>query len=535
MDTVKECWSRPITENPMWVFHQKMRRLSSTLSSWSRNNFRDIYAKVKEYEEKIRIIEEDLINHSTEDKRSQLHELNANYIRFLKLEESILKQKAQLHWFKEGYANTKYFHALIRGKRRKLFIHRVQDKDGDWIQGDEEIAEAACNHFQQMFTGEDKYINEEVINCIPRLVTHDQNELLQTMPTMEELQQVVFSMSPHSAAGPDSMNGKFFQACWSIIKDDLLTVVQSFFSGQIMPKYFSHACLVLLPKTSNPSKLSEFRPINLSNFTNKIISKLLYLRLAPILPNLISLNQTGFVKGRSISENIMLAQEIIHQIKKPVVEGNVVIKLDMAKAYDRVSWSYICIVMKRMGFGEIFIDMVWRIMSNNWYSIIVNGSRYGFFHSTRGLKHGYPLSPALFILGAEVLSRLLNGLHQSPDYHDFYTEKIGPQINHLSFADDVIIFTSGRSRSLSMIMKVLSTYEGVSGQLINKSKSHFLVPSYAFRSTYDKIKRITGFIQKRDPITYLGCPLYIGRQRIIYFLDMVSKVMARISGSNLRS
>lgn len=72
----------------------------------------------------------------------------------------------------------------------------------------------------------------------------------------------------------------------------------------------------------------------------------------------------------------MLAQKIIHHIKKPVIGSNVIIKLDMAKAYDMVSWSYTCIIMRNMGFGEMFIDMVWRILSNNWYSIIVYGARY---------------------------------------------------------------------------------------------------------------------------------------------------------------
>lgn len=169
-------------------------------------------------------------------------------------------------------------------------------------------------------------------------------------------------------------------------------------------------------------------------------------------------------------------------------------------------------------------------MSNNWYSIIVNGSRHDFLHSTRGLKQGDPLSPTLFIIGAEVLSRLLNGLHQSPSYHGFYMEKSGPQINNLSFADDIIIFTSGRSRSLQMMMKVLSTYEGVSGQLINKSKSYFIIPSNAFKRTVNRVKQNTDFVQKNDLFTYLGCLLYIRRQRIIYFFDMVSKVVGRISG-----
>lgn len=71
-------------------------------------------------------------------------------------------------------------------------------------------------------------------------------------------------------------------------------------------------------------------------------------------------NQAGFIKGRSISENILLAQELINDIKKPNRGGNVVIKLDMAKAYNRVSWTYLCMVLRKMGFCEIWIDLIFR-------------------------------------------------------------------------------------------------------------------------------------------------------------------------------
>lgn len=86
----------------------------------------------------------------------------------------------------------------------------------------------------------------------------------------------------------------------------------------------------------------------------------------------------------------MLSQEIIHHIKKPNVDNNVVIKLDITKAYDRVSWSFTYLVLRKSGFDELLIDMVWIIMANNWYSVIISGSRLGFFHSTRGLKQGDP-------------------------------------------------------------------------------------------------------------------------------------------------
>ncbi|KAG5580314.1 hypothetical protein H5410_050941 [Solanum commersonii] len=262
LTTVTDCWSRHIDGNPMWVFHQKLKRVASTLSTWSKTQFGDVYATVRDYEDRVKSAEESLIHDNTEENRTALHEIDAEYIKFMKYEDSILRQKSQLQWFREGDGNTKYFHALIRGRRRKLFIHKILNDKDEWIQGDEHIAEAACMHFQNIFTGEDKHIDEVPMNCIPRIVTQEQNDSLKAIPTIEELKEVVFSMNPNSAAGPDGMNGCFFQKCWSIIKHDLLAVIQAFFNGQMMPKYFSHACLVLLPKVKNPNKLSEYRPIS---------------------------------------------------------------------------------------------------------------------------------------------------------------------------------------------------------------------------------------------------------------------------------
>ncbi|XP_055806976.1 uncharacterized protein LOC129875754 [Solanum dulcamara] len=408
------------------------------------SEFGDIFSKVKEYEDLVKSAEDNRIAYNNDENRTKLHALNAEYIKFLKLEENILKKKTQLYWFKDEDANTKYFHALIRGRRRRLFIHKFINEEGDWIQGNESIARAAYDHFQKIFTTEVSPIPENILNYIPRMVTDVQNDSLQAMPSLKELKHGVFSMNTNSASGPDGMNGKIFQAFWEIIAVDLLAV-------------------------------------------------------------------SGFVKGRSISENIILAQDIIHDIKKPTIGENVIIKLDMVKAYDRVSWSYTFLVLRKMGFGETIIDMIWRIMANNWYSVIINGSRPGFFLLTRGLKQGDPLAHALFILGAEVLSQMLNSLHNYHFYHGFYMKERGPQIDHLSFGDDIIIFSSGRKKILQIIMKTLTIYEQTLGQLINKNKSHFMMISNAIQDNLNTIKLVIGFTQKHSPMTYLGCPLYIGR------------------------
>lgn len=118
-------------------------------------------------------------------------------------------------------------------------------------------------------------------------------------------------------------------------------------------------------------------------------------------------------------ENILLTYEIIIDIRLRGKLSNVVIKLDMAKAYDKVSWLFLTKVLRHMGFGEVFIDMVFRLVSNNWYSVLLNGQANGFFKSSRGVKQGDPLSPTLFILAAEVLGRALDALFDNPNFIGF--------------------------------------------------------------------------------------------------------------------
>nr|XP_016490751.1 PREDICTED: uncharacterized protein LOC107810475 [Nicotiana tabacum] len=322
---VHEVWNEEVRGNPMWIFHQNLKAISNALSKWLRQENGDFFQKVKKYKEKVKHAEMTWAQTNDVDGRINFQE-----------------------WFKDGDADSRYFNRLMRGRRRKLFIHKIKDLEGEWVQGDEAIVEAACDYYQDLFIETCGIIREVLLSYIPSFITDEENDLLTRDPTIEELNEVIFSMNPTSTAGPDCMNGK----------------------------------------------------------------------------------------------------EIVQGIKKPNKGTNVVIKLDMAKAYDRVSWSFTCIMLRRMGFNERIIDMIWKTMSNNWYSVIINGTRCDFFHSTRGLKQGDLLAPSLFIIGAELLFRMLNKLTHDKFFNGFYMEKRGPQVKHLSFADDIIIFTSGGRASL---------------------------------------------------------------------------------------
>lgn len=162
----------------------------------------------------------------------------------------------------------------------------------------------------------------------------------------------------------DGFSSYFYQQCWNIIADDLHAAVMDFFQGTNLPHGITSTTLVLLPKKSNASTWSDFRPINLCNVLNKIITKLLANRLAKLLLSIITENQSGFVGGRLISDNILLAQELIGRIHQKARGGNIAIKLDMMKAYDRLDWNFLYTVFQHFGFHAQWIDMIQQCISN---------------------------------------------------------------------------------------------------------------------------------------------------------------------------
>lgn len=221
----------------MWNFHKKINESLTVQEICPKKEFGDIFLKVKEFEEKVRDAEENMIQKTNDTNTQTLNEINPKFIRYLKLMDAIMKIKSQLQWFKEGDTNFKFFHSLIRGRGRIMFIHKIQE-NREWIQGDENIGKASSEYLQQMFTWDEKIINDVSLECIPLIVNYEKTLRLTSQPTMTEL-QVVFSMNPHSAEGPDDRKEYFFHKCWHIINQDLIGVVLAYFSGQDIPMNFS--------------------------------------------------------------------------------------------------------------------------------------------------------------------------------------------------------------------------------------------------------------------------------------------------------
>ncbi|WMV39129.1 hypothetical protein MTR67_032514 [Solanum verrucosum] len=514
--------------NALQVLHKKLKATIKALSAWSRIAYGDFHEEPKKLENTIKDLEENSINNNTPENRINISKAKVEFTRFLKIQEKVLSQKARIKWLEDGDTNSAFFHRVIKDKRKKHSIHKIKDQEGNWVEGTTQVVDVAVNFFTNLFKAEPTEEDSNIFNLVERVVTIEDNNNLNSLSTLQEIKNTIFSIDPDSAPGPDELNGKFYQSTWQIIAADLHAAIISFFQGAILS--FSHTCIVMLPKVNSPQDFSEIRPISLCNTSCKIIAKLINKRVSKILHNIISPNQSGFVKGRAITENILLAQEIVNDIGKSNFWGNVVIKLDMSKAYDRVSWSFLCFILRRFGFAKSWIDLSNMFISYNWYFVLVNGSRQGFFKSGRGLRQGDPLFPSLFVLSTELLFKMLNSLYRVSAFRGFPMHPYGPQINHLFFVDDTIVFSSGRKATLQAILKTLESYERVSGQSINKNKCSYTM---AHTTPLISIKRVGKNFRMRYEhlsIKYLGCPIYDGRKLFEIFTDLICKITNRIKG-----
>lgn len=196
-------------------------------------------------------------------------------------------------------------------------------------------------------------------------------------------------------------------------------------------------------------------PTSLSKFINKVFSRVIHERVIGILPNLISDHQ-ACIKGRNIVENILLTEEIITSIRLRIKAGpNIVIKLNVKMAYDRLSQIFLTKVMRNIHFSERIISLIFGIISNNWFSVLFNEQPYDFFKSARGVKQADPLSFTLFILAAEAFSRGMEALQKNQYFKGFGMPKWSPKIVHLAYADGNLIFLSSDAISLQLVMEML--------------------------------------------------------------------------------
>uniref|UniRef100_A0A803NWR9 Reverse transcriptase n=1 Tax=Cannabis sativa TaxID=3483 RepID=A0A803NWR9_CANSA len=424
------------------------------LQRWKKEVFGNCDKNIQRIEARIGWIQQQDFSQHLIFEEERLHMmLQEEYRR----QESMWRQKSREVWLKLGDRNSKFFHSSTMIRRRRNYIWALQDSHGTYWEDKSRISGIINDYFKNLFTSDLPEIPESLDGLFEESINLETNLQFSFIPSMEEVRRTVFMLHHLKSPGPDGYSGCFFRQYWDVVGDSVYSAIKEFFCSGELNHNLNYTYICLIPKIDNPVKVEQFRPISLCNFIYKIIAKILANRLSPLMENLITPLQSGFIPGRWIVESSILTQELVHKIRKKKGKGGLMaIKLDMHKAYDRMEWSFLHRVLRANDFNEKSCKLLMSCVSTMSYSVLINGSPSKKFTLQRGLRQGDPLSPFLFLLCQEVMSRLILKAEQRGEIHGIQIARSAPSISHLMFADDTILFMRANEREAMNIMKILS-------------------------------------------------------------------------------
>ena len=204
-----------------------------------------------------------------------------------------------------------------------------------------------------------------------------------------------------TSPGSDGLSIEFYQFFWADIKDLLVNSLNEGFEHNEMSNTQRQAIIRLLHKKGDKTNLENWRPISLLNYDYKIAASALVKRLQGVISDLISHDQVGYIKGRSLAENIRLIEDVFYYVQNYSSKG-IALLSDFKKAFDCLSWDFLNECLRIFGFKNGFCQWVSTLYSNISSSVNVNGWLTEKINITRGVRQGCPLSALLFILAAEV-------------------------------------------------------------------------------------------------------------------------------------
>lgn len=293
----------------------KLLSVSGFMAKWGKNFSHKFRDKVKRQKavlnSLVNCVDEGSVRKYWEE-RKKLNDLMLH-------EEIYWKQRAKTFWLVDGDSNTKFFHALASKRKKINHISSFKLDDGSMVMNHEEMCDIAKQYYEKVFA-EDSRSGVDNTLRVEGVIDSNQNNALTVDLTLEEFTVVINQIHPDKAAGPDGLNSAFFQHFWSMLGKEVFSCCKQWLDEVLFPEALFETTIVLILKKENAESMSDYRPIALCNVLYKILAKVLANRLKKIIQGLISENQSAFVPGRSITDNVLIAYEILHHMKRKCSE-----------------------------------------------------------------------------------------------------------------------------------------------------------------------------------------------------------------------
>ncbi|XP_010418986.1 PREDICTED: uncharacterized protein LOC104704630 [Camelina sativa] len=435
---VTSAWTSQDTRvSAMFSLCQRMKAVKVACKALNRRSFSNIQARTAEAQEALTNVQSSILTAPTPSLFEEERVCRGRWLTLAAAEETFLREKSRVRWCLEGDSNTRFFHNSVKAHQLRNQIRSLISET------DERVTDKGLLWYM-------------IVDCYQQL--HEEHSI-----------------------GPT-----------------VIEAVREFFITGKLLKQINTTILALLPKTVAAKRLTEFRLISCCNTIYKVISRLLAKHLKIITSQAVQRNQVAFIPGRLLSENVLLASELIADFNKdgPTTRG--CLQIDLSKAFDNVDWDFLTNILTAL---ELL--------------------------TMKGLRQGDSISAPLFTLVMDILSKQLDESVTRGTFQP-HPKCQQPLITHLSFADDILVFFDGGENSLVEILRILTQFKASSGLGVNLTKSCLYLDGNN-RGSISQMAARHNLTYGSLPMRYLGVPLTPHKLKPTDYQPLIDKVQSRIS------
>ena len=475
---IKNVINNAVIDNPnteprlLWdTIKLKCRGASIQYSSKKK---REKHNKIKELEKTVNDLQERLISNDGHVTQEQLNQAKTDLDKEV---DEITRGnivRCRVRWHEQGERSSRYFLNLEKRNHNNKAITKLKLTNGKTVSDVKAILEEQeAFYCSKLYTSKDisRALSQDecFFNLESPKLSPDQSRQCEGPLTEAELLAALKDTQNNKAPGPDGFPCEFYRTFWEDLKCHFLkSVDEAFRTGELSLTQKQGAISLIPKKDRDPLLLKNWRPLSLLNSDYKLISKALAARMKRYLAYVVNSDQTGFINGRYIGENIVRIFDIMDYTEEHDIPA-VIMSIDYEKAFDFIEWEYIEKVLEFFKFGPEFQRWITILYSNTESCVVNNGWSTKYFKLSRGVRQGCPMSPYLFVLGAELLSLAIRANNRINGVTiDDITHKI------IQYADDTAMILKCEEDTLQETFNVLSKFSAISGLKINIEKTKIM-------------------------------------------------------------